>query len=508
MSKGPASMERRIAAGSLIVSISFAFSILQTLVQVPMLLRFWNTAEYGMWMAVAAATSMVIRLDAGHLSFVGNLCNRLWVEDKAKLRETFSSGFLTAFAIASVELFAGVLFLLYGRTEWLSGPVPSGGDIESFRIAFFAYLLFWVANGSLCGFLARLYQPAGLFARAQMLSLFSQVAGFIALMMSAALGASIAGAMVAQVSAWSVCNLYICWDIRQRFSEFFPWWRGGNIALGWRNFKASLVLTINGILDQFASSGLVLLVMGILAPVEVAVFTTIRTVANTAMQGVSVLLHPVLPEMVRYHFKQEPRKLMSVFSVNWWLSGTLVCLGFSAGAPIVEPLYVLWTRHALPFDPALFSLLAMSVAFRQWANPLQIYLHGINLLPPQTFAVLIRGVVTLSIAFAFLKIGGIRVAGLSLLAGEFFSAAVGLIAARRSIQRLGGSFHLAPVLLSGTQVVAMGVALFVFAEFPAYMVWSSAAVSAAILLLSLIQWKNLPPDVRGRILRFLSRRQT
>ena len=149
----------------------------------------------------------------------------------------------------------------------------------------------------------------------------------------------------------------------------------------------------------------------------------------------------------------------------------------------------------------------MSVAFRQWANPLQIYLHGINSLPPQTFAVLIRAVLTLSIAIAFLKIGGIRIAGLSLLAGEFFSAAVGLIAARRSIQSLGGSFLLAPVLLSGTQVAAMGVALFVFAEFPAYMVWSSSSVSVAILLLSLMQWKNLPSDVRGRILCFLSRRQ-
>jgi len=187
-----------------LAGVSFALSMLQTIVQVPVLLHFWSPAEYGMWMAVVAATSLVTRLDIGHQSFVGNLFNRYWVEDQQRLKSVFASGVLCAFVIAMVELLAGILLFCFGRMEWLTGPAPEGVGRDSFRIAFFAYLLFWVAQGSVGGVLAKLYQPAGLFARAQVISIYYYLAGFLALMGSAALGASIAGAMLAQIGAWGL----------------------------------------------------------------------------------------------------------------------------------------------------------------------------------------------------------------------------------------------------------------------------------------------------------------
>jgi len=499
-------VERRVASGSLLAGVSFFLSMLQTLVQVPILLRFWSPSEYGMWMAVIAATSLVTRLDIGHQSFVGNLFNRYWVVDRRRLRSVFASGVLCAFAIAMVELLAGVLLFFFGRVEWLSGPVPDGAGREGFRIAFFAYLLFWVAQGSVGGVLARLYQPAGLFARAQAISICYYLAGFLALVGAAALGASIAGAMLAQIVAWGICNLYMFWDVRRLWPELYPWWRGGDLPLAWKNFRASLVLTVNGLVEQLASSGLVLLVMAILAPVEVAVFTTIRTVANTALQGVSVILYPVLPDVVRYHFQREPSKLAAVFGFAWCAAGTLVCLGFSAGAPVLEPLYTLWTRGVLPFDPLLFALVVVSVCFRQWATPLQTYLHGVNLLPPQTMAVFARALATLPLAWLFLQKGGISVAGLSLLAGEGLAAAVCFFAARRCLRDLGGDIPLVPVFLSLAQIGAMGLGLFVCARFPSLAIWSVFFAGSGILILAFFQWKSLDKDVRKRVLGLIARR--
>jgi len=492
-------VERRVASGSFLASLSFALSVIQTLVQVPLLLKFWSPTEYGMWMAVMAATSLVTRLDIGHQSFVGNLFNRYWVQNKVHMRSVFASGVLGALIVAAVELVAGILLFSFGKTEWLSGPVPEGAGRDDFRIAFFAYLLFWVAQGSVGGIIARLYQPAGLFARAQVIGIVYYLAGFIALIVSVALGASIAGAMFAQIGAWVACNLFMFWDAKQKFPGFYPWWQGGNLALAWKNLRASLVLTVNGLVEQAGSSGLVLLVIGILAPVEVAMFTTIRTVGNTALQGVSVILYPVMPDVVRYHFQREPGKLDAVFGLVWCAAGSLVCLGFSAMAPVLAPLYGLWTRNALPFSPALFTLVVLAVCFRQWATPLQTYLHGVNHLAPQTVAIGLRTAVTLVFAFVFLKQGGIAIAGAVLLAGEILAAAVYFFAARNALHQMGGRLSMKPVIFSLIQIGAMGAGLALGVGFPETWFWSMPLAVGVVLASGIIQWTYLDDDVKRRV---------
>ena len=492
-----------MVSGSFLAGLSFVLSVLQTIVQVPLLLKFWSPSEYGMWMAVLAATSLVTRLDIGHQSFVGNLFNRYWVEDKVRLRAIFASGVLGALLIAGVELGAGILLFLFGKTEWLSGSLPEGAGREDFRIAFFAYLIFWVAQGSVGGILARLYQPAGLFARAQAIGIVYYLAGFFALTGSVALGASIVGAMLAQIGAWVVCNLFMFWDVRRKFPEFYPWWQGGNLALAWKNLRASLVLTINSLVDQAGSSGIVLLVMGILAPLEVAMFTTIRTVGNTALQGISVILYPVMPDIVRYHFQREPEKLDAVFGLVWCAAGSLVCLGFSATAPVLAPLYGLWTRNALPFSPVLFTLVVLAVCFRQWAAPLQTYLHGINHLAPQTLAIILRTAGTLSLGFLFLKQGGIAVAGAVLLVGEILAAGVYFFAARNAFHKLGGKLSLRAPMISLLQIGVMATGLACGVGLPTTRIWSVPLAVGGVLALGIVQWTHLGHDVKRRILGLL-----
>ena len=65
-------VERRVMAGSVVSAIAFAFSILQTLVQVPLLLRFWSPQEYGMWIAVGAAASLVTAVTSPRASHFGS----------------------------------------------------------------------------------------------------------------------------------------------------------------------------------------------------------------------------------------------------------------------------------------------------------------------------------------------------------------------------------------------------------------------------------------------------
>lgn len=499
MNRSTLPVEKRIASGSIAASCSFVVSLLLTVIQVPVLLHFWNVEQYGIWMAIGAAASLVTALDIGHQSFVGNLLNCYWIDNKKKLRVVLASGVLIAIGIATIEMAVGILLIIFGRAEWLSGSSHLVPGDNSFRIAFLAYLVFWVANGSVGGILVRLYQPAGFFARSQILGMIYRLAGFIALVVAAASGASIAIAMLAQIGAWVLCNLFTFWDIRRKFPEYYPWWRGSDLMLGFHNFKSSLVLTINGLFDQLTSSGLVLLVAGVLLPVEVAVFTTIRTVANTALQGISVLLFPIMPDVVRYHYNREHHKITAVFSVSWCVASSLVCIGFSAGAPFIEPLYRIWTRKTLPFDPALFSLVAVAVSLRQWSAPLQTYFHSINLLPPQTIPVVMRACITLAMSASFLRIGGIRIAGLSLMMGEFVVAIYSLFSARRCIRDLGGILDILPVLLSCVQIIIMGTGLFIYATFSSLGLCVAFISTFMVLILACFQWIILPNDARLRL---------
>ena len=505
MNRNQVPVERRVVTGSLLAGVSFVLTMLQTLVQVPLLLRFWSPDEFGMWMAVLAATSLVTRLDIGHQNFVGNLLNRYWVEDRARLRAVFASGVLAAFTVAAVELVAGILLLVFGKAEWLSGPVPESGR-NDFRIAFFAYLLFWVAQGSVGGILSRLYQPAGMFARSQVIAIFYYLAGFLALIFSAALGASIAGAMLAQVSVWTLSNAIMFWDVKRKFPEFFPWWRGGALGLAWKNFRASLVLTVNGVVEQLGSSGLVLLVMGMMAPVEVAVFTTIRTVANTALQGVSVILFPVVPDVVRYHVCGQPAKLASVFALVWCVAGSVVGLGFSAGAPWIQPLYGIWTRHALPFSPVLFVVVVVAVGFRQWAMPFQTYLHGVNFLAPQTLAIVLRTAGSLAVARWLLRTWGIGAAGVGLLVGEVLASAVYYFAARQSLGKMGGAMPSVPAILSLGQIAAMASGLAAALALPAHANGIAFVSALVVAVCGWLQWAQLDSVVKRRLWSLLPER--
>ena len=335
----PALAEHRAAHGAAVGLIGLVFSLGQSVLQVPVLLNFWSSNTYGLWAAIAAAVALLTTLDAGHQNYLGNEFNRVWSNGPEAVKRVVASGFRIAVCIAAIELIlaTGVCInhqirqLLFGTTDTQAGT--------KIGAAVFAYVVFWGLNGSVGGILVRLYPPAGVFARGQWLGIANRLVGFLALLAAVASGASLLGAMLAQIGAASLFNLFLFYDLRKRIPSVFPWWEGGDWSTAWLNFRASLVLTFNGIIDQLANNGLILILAKVVNPVSVAVFTTIRTVANTATQGSAVLLQPIVPDAVRYYMKREVDKLGAVFSVAWLIGNCFICTGFLLGLPVVGSIY-------------------------------------------------------------------------------------------------------------------------------------------------------------------------
>jgi O-antigen/teichoic acid export membrane protein len=140
--------------------------------------------------------------------------------------------------------------------------------------------------------------------------------------------------------------------------EYFPWWKNFNLKTGFTNFGKSMILTINGFLDQMNTNGILFLIGKFLSPVAIPVFTTIRTVTNTMTILTNLTVQPLVPEMIRFQNEDQKEKIWKIIEVNWLVSGALISFSFLILVPIVEFLFDIWTKGQIEFNSILFYLLA------------------------------------------------------------------------------------------------------------------------------------------------------
>ncbi len=497
-----AQLEQRAARGSIASLVNLGVTFALAIIQVPLMLSKWSAETFGVWAAIMGTIGMLTVLDSGHQNFVGNEFFRHWNTDRDYLAVILGSGCVFALILAGLELVIGGGLILTGQT-WVGGTAATPSLLGGAKTSLLIYLLFWCVTGSLGGVLVRLYPPAGLFTRSQWFGVAGRLLGFAALIAAVWTGAGIVVAMIALVTASLAFNVYLFADIRRVFPALWPWWKSWSIRVGWHNCYRSLVLSMNGFLDQSSTNGVLVLTAMVLAPVEVAMFATVRTVANVFIQGTAVFLSPLVPDLARYHHEMEPRKITAVFSFSWLTGCSLLALGLEILVLFIEPLYAQWTRHALPLDKMLFGFMGLAVALRQWGSPLQVYVASINDLVSQTSVAIVRATLALGLGIVLLEPYGLHGVGFAIVISEFSGAIVLIRFSSRLVRDRGGAFPWASALLGFCQVLLCGVALsvFVFAG-------NAASLAVAILLLitglvSWLMWRNLPTAAADRVRKLI-----
>lgn len=492
-------LQVRAFHGGVAGAVGTAVALTQSLLQVPLLLTFWAESEYGVWVSVNALLALLTCLDLGHQNYVGNEMARFWVRSPRRVQLLLASSTTMAVGVALLELLVAFGLYAWGiLPELLAGSSPSPAGAVA---AFWTYLIFWLAWGSVGGLLARLYPPAGLYARGQWLGVIQKLLGLASLGVACALGANLFGAMVSQVVAWTGFNFYLYCDVRRRFPDLWPWWRGGRLDLAWRSFRQSLLLTLNGLADQASSQGMVLMVSGFLQPLQAAVFATLRTGVNLVMQGSSALLQPLAPELMRYNSLREGLKIRQVLTASWMFSNSAVCLGVTMGLLFAEPAYRWWTRERFGFDAPLFSLLGGAVLLRNCASPLHTFLSCTNSLKSLLGLTVCRAVLSLLVGGLMLPILGLHGAGWAILAGEGGFCLAAWLAVKGKLLGLGAPFPQREAILAMAQVLAAGWPLWCLGFFREILPWAAGISTLLILGCSLVQWRSSTSDVRGRICR-------
>ncbi len=420
----PGGVEHRAARVSFVTGLSTILSVALQLISVPVCLKYWGKDMYGMWLAVFAAFTMMKTVNVGFTTFVGNKLNLLYHEDHKALQRTLASSASGILVLGSIQLLVTLFVVGADQMTWLLGVSNTIASEHRASMALFILIVTWVLTGSYLGIVHRLLIPAGLMYQAAWWSMGFQVSQFSIIMLAAVmdfdlLKTSLLFAFV-QATIYLASAVYIRW----RLPAFYPWWIGGTVGIGLKDLARSTFLTVSSIIQQGANSGIVILVAAISGPAVVPVFTTVRTVANLWTNVTNVLTTPLLPDVIRYHAKQEGDKLIAISEAHWWLLGSVVNLGILVSYPLIGSLFSYWTSHTIVLDKTLLSLLLGGVALMSAGAIMNMYLNGINNMKAILGTTLVRSFFSLVLGGILLNYLGLAGLGLGIFIGELIALVV------------------------------------------------------------------------------------
>jgi O-antigen/teichoic acid export membrane protein len=408
---------RRALQGSIAGAIALLVNSIAALLFVPVLLEAWGSERYGLWLALQSLFGVLITLDTGHHTFVGNELLRLYPTDRAAARAMLAAGLLGALLLGALELCVLALLLFGGALPWALGS-PERPLAPEAPLAFALLLLGWVAQGAAGGVWVRLYPAAGQYARSVWWGIAWRVLQALVILAAVWLGAGILGAVLASTLAalaYALCSFY---DVRVRFAELYPFWQGTRLDLASKNLARSLVVTCGALLLQLSQHGIVFALSSRVGLASVAAFTTTRTLANMFVQAAGIVTGPLLPEMVRLAAFAEHRKLAGLVRAIWFVTGAPVNLGLCLGSALFGPLYAAWTGGAISFDAELFAWLGVAISLRCFGAPFSALIGGLNALRAQLWCALGQSLGLLAGVAVAVPWLGLRGAGLALAFSE------------------------------------------------------------------------------------------
>ena len=420
------------------------------------------------------------------------------------MRRVLASAVTVALLIGVVEFAVGAVLWIGGALPALLGATERQMEAERLAPALIALLFMWTITGSAFGVLARMMPPMGLYTRFVVWGIASKLMLLVVWAGGLALGLSILSLVACQVAAQFVYTFFLFRDLREVCGHVYPFWKPADLRFGLKNLGKSLVLTATSILTQLQQNGLNLLVTVTSGAAILPVFTTARTLANVFMQGTAVISDPLAPDIIRYHVKNEPDKLMGAWAGIWFVGGLVINAGLVVTLLMIRPFYSMWTRGAIELEWSIYLPLVAAVAIKAFAVPLLTYLNGLNHLRGIATVAAVQTALVLGIAILLSPALGLSGFTFAILAAEVVATIVLTIFVRQILRDSKIPFPRRRILLALAPPLT-SCAAFALAGFSPLSHPIIVAGALAVLAVSaFVMWRQLPTAVRSRILGLLS----
>ena len=463
---------------------------------VPIYLNYWDVKTYGLWLAIQAIVAFLSMLDFGHQQYLGYEFLKIGTENRRLLSKYLWSGISVGFCISLFQIALIVILLFSGALPYLLGEAGTTDTemLDDAGIVLLFQIIMYLIVISISGLMTRVLNPFGHFPR---MAWWAVVGGIITAVIP--LSAVVSGAgllitgIVTSLSLIVVYGIPLYIDLFRLLSKENIRFSRPSLKVGYKNFLQSLALSGKSLLDNFRQQGTRLVLAPLSGAVGLAAFSTMRTGANVALQGLNTITNPLMPDLIRFLHHKDQGRTEAAFGAVWIVVIALMAPGVVILQVIVEPLYTWWTDGKITFDPLLFAVLSMGVLVYAVIQPAMAVVTGNNILKPQVWLSFFAAVIVIGGTFLLVPVVGILGAGLALLASELAISFGYLFFAKQWLGRNellwpGKAFYTAvgSVCVAGLSMGAM-IAL-------PQMKWLILSLALVLFAVNLkIYWDRLPP---------------
>ena len=334
------------------------------LLMVPLFLSAWGTQAYGEWLTLTAVAGLFSLADlGGQLYFINRMTDSWAKRELEKFQNVLAAGMfffgvssaaLMAFAVAAMVLLPDMQFFL-GVSATSSSVVRWVLLIMSFRV---------MASLPL-GLLLGIYRATGQQATSVMY-------GNLMLLVQLITGAAVLwahGGMVlmacTDVIGLILVSTLVAFDLRRRLPAEIK-------LLSWhlpdmQILREAWVPSLHFLGIQLAMAamiqGSVIVVAKTMGPLEVAVFSTMRTVANVVSRFLGMMSHSAWPEFTRLESDNDNESLQRLFRTIFFASTTAGLLYLALLQHFGHELFDLWLHKQLPYQGLSMFLMGAFVVF-------------------------------------------------------------------------------------------------------------------------------------------------
>lgn len=330
------------------------------LVLVPLFLTTWGAQAYGEWLILTAAAAWFGLGDfGGQLYFINRMTAAWSAGRRDEFQRLMSSGQLL-FLIAS-SLLLTVVIICLKWTQFLSWVGLQEVQQDVAMLVILLMILRFIVGFPL-GLLLGVYRAIGAQATSVMyrnLMLVIELAGSAVLLLA---GAGMLVLATMQVIPALLVGAIVIWHQSRVLPDIKSWAlrkadrhtirEAISPSLHFLSIQLSMVVVIQGSIIAVAKA---------LGPVDVAVFSVMRSLSNVMFVFMGILSHSAWPEFTRLVNMRDIKKFSHIFK-------TILLINLLCGVTylvvirnIGEELYGWWLNNKLPYDPTFMFLMSCFV---------------------------------------------------------------------------------------------------------------------------------------------------
>ena len=484
----------RLISGSVASWAQIGVTMAAQLILVPIYLGHWDVKTYGIWLAIQGIMSALSMLDLGYQNYIAFEFLRLGQRNILDLSKALSSALVFGVMIGLTQILLVCVFTVTDILGFLIGE-NRANDIELLRQAGIVLILqgfTWLFLNTIPGLMVRALAPFGYYPRMAWWTFLYAIMTAVAPLIAVVMGANLLWAGIAFAgSAFGYAVLFYI-DVfrllkKERIKLIKP-----SLKLGYSNFRLSLPLLGKALLENVRQQGVRLVLAPLAGPVGLAAFSTMRTGANVALQGLNTIINPLLPDLMRFlHDRDQPRS-EAAFSTIWIVIVACLAPGVVILQMFIEPFYVYWTQGKIAFDPLLFALLSLGVLVYAVVQPAMAVVIGNNLTKIQLIIAAVAGVILFAVLSVLVPIIGIIGAAIALLLAEIVAAVFYKVHAERWLRGNQLMWPKKAFEVSIVSVLIAAVALGLIIFFP-QIKWPIFAISMILFVWNFWRsWQGLP----------------